>query len=192
MNEELKLKNCRIIIKDARENVTIGDTLITSYDWNNNAVRVSMASVDRRGCKQVNVLIIGREHLYEYSGRFRTANIGNEIEIELYQGQERKGRSTRRYEFHAKGSVERIKIQEQFIELNKPIEVTAVNISSNGILVRTWCDSFERHQQIQIKLNMEGKDLKLECEVLRIQNSTLWTEEYGCKILAVHTTEREE
>lgn len=186
MGGGINIKNCRIIIKDINQEKVVADTYILGYDWDSNIVRISSTSLGGQKCNELSVLIFGRNGFYEYFGKIERANVANETVIGLYSGQERKGRSSRRYEFHASGDVTRIKIEDVYVTLLRPIEFTSVNISATGILISTYKGSFNKHDKISISLPLKDKELKMECKVIRIQNSTDWEEEYGCKILKVH------
>lgn len=68
------------------------------------------------------------------------------------------------------------------ITLRKPIEVETINISSSGILFRADAGSFYIGSEFMLSLEIEERAMNFKCEVVRIQNSTIRTEEYGCKV----------
>lgn len=181
------IKNCRIIVKDMKHGKVVADTYILGYDWKTNIVRVSATSLKGQECSELSVLIFGKDGFYEYLGKVERTSVGNETVIGLYSGQERKGRSSRRYEFHADGDITQIKIENTFITLSIPIEFHALNISATGILFSTYKGSFHKYDRIRIRMPLKDKVLEMECKVVRIENSTDWEEKYGCKIMKVHT-----
>ncbi|MEG0963455.1 MAG: PilZ domain-containing protein [Lachnospiraceae bacterium] len=186
MAYEKKLKDCRIIVRDMSTGKTIADTIIEEYDWRKNIVAISAMSLKNKECEKISALIIGNEGLYEFLGNIRRINLVDEVEIALYKGKEKEGRKCRRYEYTAHGIVENVKILNNNIKLHKPIDVDMVNMSANGILIRTFTGSFSRNDEIQINLKLNEKDIILKCEIMRIQNTTLWTEEYGCRTQAIY------
>lgn len=187
MNGGINIKNCRIIIKDMKQGKVVADTYILGYDWNSNIVRVSATSLGGQVGSELGVLIFGKDGFYEYLGRIERSNVANETVIGLYSGQERKGRSSRRYDFHADGEITQIRIENTFITLAVPIEFQALNISATGILFSTYKGSFDKYDKIRIRMPLKDRTLELECKVVRIENSTDWQEKYGCKIMKVHT-----
>lgn len=187
MSGGINVKNCRIIIRDTESGKTVADTYITGYDWDTNSVRISTTSLGGNRYGSISALIFGKDGFYEYYGKIEKANVANETVVALYSGQTRKGRASRRYDLHAQGDVTKIKIADAYIELQKPIEFTTLNISATGLLFRTFCDSFSRGDRICLRVLLEGKELELECKVIRVQNSDLWEEEYGCKIVAIRS-----
>lgn len=187
MSGGINVKNCRIIIKDINYDKTVADTYITGYDWDANIIRVSTTSLKYRDCGDISALIFGKDGFYEYYGKIKGANVANETVVALYSGQERKGRTSRRYDLQTKGHVTQIKLENVYVVLHKPIEFSTLNISSTGLLFRTSSDSFKKNDRICLGVMLEGKELRLECRVIRVQNSDLREEEFGCRIIAIQS-----
>ena len=80
------------------------------------------------------------------------------------------------------GTILSIIIDSWNIILRKPIEVKTINISSNGILFQADAGTFYIGNEFVLLLEIEEKVMELNCEVVRIQNSTIRTEEYGCRV----------
>lgn len=189
MSGYINVKNNRIIIKDLNCDKTIADTYITGCDWDTSTVRISTTSLGGQKSDNISVLIFGKNGFYEYLGKIEKANVANETVVALYSGQERKGRASRRYELQTQGEVTQIKINDTFIELRSPMEFTTLNISATGLLIRTFCDSFKKNDRIKMNLLLEDRKMELECRIIRCQNSSLWEEEYGCRIMNIRTDE---
>ena len=111
--------------------------------------------------------------------------IANELEIDLYSGRVREDRKRSRYDIKAPGKVTGIQIAGKRITLRKPIEITTKNISANGLLIESEAGSFEKGDRILIRLDLGETTLRGMYEVVRIQNQNLWTEEYGCRHIAM-------
>ena len=179
---EKDLRGRRIIIKSLDDQKLIADTGISNYDAENSIVRVSAADVPDRKCEQINALIFGNESLYEYVGSIRKTVIANEIEILLGKSREKEDRSQSRYKISMTALISNMFITGWNITLRKPIEVETINISSSGILFRADAGSFYIGSEFMLSLEIEERAMNFKCEVVRIQNSTIRTEEYGCKV----------
>lgn len=180
-------KNCRIIIKDALQDVVIADTRITSYDWEKNKVRVNAFMLENTECMDVVVLIFGEDSLYEYLGQLESAKVIDEKAIRLFNGKEKEDRACSRYDLYTHGEIEQIEIMKHKINLHKPIEIKALNISASGILLQSMSESFKEEDEIMANVVLDNRRFKMKCQIVRIQNSGLWTEEYGCRILSMHS-----
>jgi len=181
---EKDLRNRRIIIKSLKDQKTIADTQILNYDALNNIVRVSAVNIPEREYEKIYALIFGHENLYEYVGAIRGTIIANEMEILLGKSRMKEDRKQLRYNISMTGMILSIIISGWTITLRKPIEVKTINISSSGILFQADAGSFGIGNEFMLLLEIEEKAMKLKCEVIRIQNSTIRTEEYGCKVNA--------
>ena len=182
---EKDLRNRRIIIKSLKDQKTIADTQILNYDALNSIVRVSATNIPDREYEKIYALIFGNENLYEYVGAIRGTVIANEIEVLLGKSRMKEDRKRCRYNISMTGTIFSIIITGWNITLRKPIEVKTINISSNGILFQADAGSFHIGNEFMLLLQIEEKVMELRCEVVRIQNSTIRSEEYGCTISAV-------
>lgn len=182
MMYEKDLKDCRIIIKSLESQEIIADTHILNYDVLNNIVRVSAVNIPDKRYEKIYALIFGNEGLYEYIGTIKGTVIANEIEILLGKSRLKEDRKRFRYNISMTGTILSIIIDSWNITLRKPIEVKTINISSNGILFQADAGTFYIGNEFVLLLEIEEKIMELNCEVVRIQNSTIRTEEYGCRV----------
>lgn len=127
------------------------------------------------------LLIFGQKSLYEYQGTMGRTMTANEITIFLRQGQERESRECKRYAFEVQGEVKALKLESTFVELHTPIPLKTKNISASGVLIKTMASSLYVGLIVRLELQMDGKIYQVETEVMRTQNATLRTEEYGCQ-----------
>ncbi len=175
----------KIQIKDMNTGKLIASTRITAFDSAKKTVKISASGLSSPGCREVSVLIFGAHRLLEYYGNMNKPVIANELEIDLYSGRVREDRKRLRYDIKAPGKVTGIQIAGKRITLRKPIEITTKNISANGLLIESEAGSFEKGDRILIRLDLGETTLRGMYEVVRIQNQNLWTEEYGCRHIAM-------
>lgn len=179
---ENTIKNHRILIKNVKDGKIIADTKVVRYESSRNCVIIDAGSLVKLKPYDVHVLIFGEDNLYELYGTISGVMLDNEVEVLLGKSREKEDRKRARYTVTMNGFVKVICIKNQDIILRKPIVVTTVNMSSNGILFRTGTGTFPKGCKFRVQLEIDGKKMEFECEVVRIQNVTPRTEEYGCKI----------
>lgn len=178
------LKNCRVIIKELASGNAIADTRIQEFDANRNVLKISASSIAGNKERQISAIVFCRnEGIREYYGRVKRTVTANQVEIELAKGSDGEKRKRQRYDLREKGVIEAIEIEETRIELRKPMEMQTKNISSNGVLFEGMPGSFVPGDCIWIYLQLGDEPFRRKCKVLRIQNSSLKTEEYGCMML---------
>ena len=153
----------KIQIKDLNTGKLIANTRITTFDSAKKTVKISASGLSSPGCREVSVLIFGVHRLLEYYGNMNKPVIANELEIDLYSGRVREDRKRSRYDIKAPG------------------KVTGIPIAGKRITLR----SFEKGDRILIRLDLGETTLRGMYEVVRIQNQNLWTEEYGCRHIAM-------
>lgn len=175
------LIGCRVQIKDMETNQLIANTRITAYDPVNKILTISASGLKYREDREVSLLVFYQNDVFEYFGNLRKPLVSNEFEISLYRGKKKEGRRNKRYAIAANGVVRGIEIEGQMVQLRKPINITTKNISANGLLIEAMAGSFERKNRIQVDIDFGDSGIRSAYEVVRIQNQTLWTEEYGCR-----------
>ena len=186
MARQKGLKDCRVIVKDLQRDITVADTHIIDYDPVTNSIWIHPPAQGLSADGALGVLIFEPQGLREYAGRPTRGVMENQIEIRLSRGKPKEERSSRRYAFQMEGVVKGIRVMEKDIPLRKPIAAQGVNISAGGILLRSLRSSFRPCDRFKLYTTLNGKRCDLVCEVVRLQNGTLHSEEYGCRILKLH------
>ena len=181
------LRDCRVIIKDLQRDVTVADTHIMDHDPVSNSIWIRPPSQKLPADRRLGVLVFEPQGLREYAGSVTRGIMENEIEVRLFRGKVKEARSSRRYTFHLEGEVRDIRVMDKDIPLRKPIAAQGLNISANGILLRSLRSSFRPRDRFKLYTTLNGKRCDLVCEVVRLQNGTLHSEEYGCRILKLDT-----
>lgn len=175
------LLNSRILVKDTQEDRVIADTKILSVDPVKNTVKISASSVNGYPNEQINALVFSKEGIFDYKGILRGPVIANEVEVALAVGTKKEDRECDRYNIQTEGHIDAIVIENRKIYLKKPIEVVTVNLSALGALIRTFPGSFRVGDRVEMILNLNVAEYRSMYEIVRIQNSSRWNEEYGCR-----------
>lgn len=191
MNENA-LKNRRILIKNAEDGKIIADTKIVRYDSLTNSVHISADSLADRKYYKIFAFIFAEECLYEFFGTIRGALVDNEIEVFLGKSKEKEDRAKTRYPVALKGNINGILIEGRLVRLRKVMHIQTINMSANGVLVQADSGSFHIGDGFSLNLTVEEGEIQLSCEIVRIQNSSMLTEEYGCQIKEIWIERKEE
>ena len=191
MNENA-LKNRRILIKDVESGEIIADTKIVRFDSLTNSVHISADSLKERKYYNISAYIFAEECLYELYGTIRGALVDNEIEVFLGKSKEKEDRAKTRYPVALEGNINGIVIEGKMIRLRKVMHIQTINMSANGVLVQADCGCFRIGDSFALNLKVEEGEIALSCEIVRIQNSSMLTEEYGCRIREIWIDRKDE
>lgn len=181
MNENA-VKNRRILIKNTEDGNIIADTKIIRFDSLTNSVHISADSLAVRKFYNISAFIFAEECLYEFPGTIRGALVDNEIEVFLGKSKEKEDRAKTRYPVALEGNIVGIIIEGKMIQLRKTMHIRTINMSANGVLMQADSGCFDIGHTFVLNLEVEDGRIELSCEIIRIQNSDMLTEEYGCRI----------
>lgn len=172
--------NCRILVRDSKTGDLIADTTIEEFDAKLNTLTIPEASLHGAANGKLALLVLGKNGVLEYSGNLRKIMSGA-AEIALFGEREKEDRNFTRYEMKAEGRVEAILIDGERIDLRKPIPISVINISANGILFKGDIDAFRRGSRIRLRVGIKDNAFISEYEVVRSQNRNKESAEYGCR-----------
>ncbi|MCR4956739.1 MAG: PilZ domain-containing protein [Lachnospiraceae bacterium] len=181
-----KLERHRVLVRNSQTGTLIADTVIISCETMRNVIKISANSLRERKSAPVTALIFGDGELYEYHGNIRATAIGNTVEVALSKGQVKEDRTARRYPLNRDGLVEAIVYKGCKVNFRKPIWMMTLNVSKNGVLIRTFSGSFQLGDILEMAIYLsddEKQVLRARYKVVRKQNSRLDTEEYGCHMI---------
>lgn len=182
MANPIRFHNARILVKDSTSNGILADSTTGTYDPYTNLIKIPISSITFRENCSVLVQIFTEDNVYEYSGRMHRAVVANEIEIALFSGRSKNLRKYKRSKIDAHGLIEGIILDSQTVILRKPITITAMNISRNGLRIQAMAGSLEVGNAFVASLDVPGRQFRYEYQVVSVHNSNLETEEYGCRI----------
>lgn len=184
MNENA-VKNRRILIRDIEDGRIIADTKILWFDSLANSVHISADSLRERKYYNISAYIFAEDGLYEFCGTIRGVLVDNEIEVFLGKSKEKEDRARTRYPVAIEGGIVGIFFGEKKVMLRKPMQMQTINMSAGGVLMKADCGCFHIGDRFTLRLKVEEGELELDCSVVRIQNETMLTEEYGCRIFGI-------
>lgn len=191
MNEKT-LKNRRILIKNTEDGKIIADTKIVSFDSVTNSVLIKADSLADRKHYTISAFVFAKDCLYEFFGTIRGALVGNEVEVFLGKSKEKEDRAKTRYPVKIQGEINGIVIEGKTIKLRKAMPIRTINMSANGVLMKADSGCFRIGDVFSLNLKVEEGEIELRCEIVRIQNSGMQTEEYGCRIREIRIERNDE
>lgn len=181
MNES-EVKNQRILIRNAEDGQIIADTKIIRFDSMMNAIYISAGSLRERKQYNISAYIFAKKCLYEFFGTIRGVMRDNEIEVRIGKNKKKENRVRTRYPVALQGSIDGIIIEDRMIKLRKAIYIQTINMSATGILMKADSGCFNIGDCFSLNLKIDYGEIQLNCKIVRIQNSSMLTEEYGCRI----------
>jgi len=181
MADSKSLKNCRILVRDSVTGTLLADTNIQDYDARRNTLTIRKDALTGPADNKLSLLVLGRSEVLEYSGNMRKMANSIDVEIAIFGEKKKEDRNFTRYDMKAEGRVEAVIVGEERIELRKPVVMSVVNISANGILFRADADALYKGAKVRVHVGIKGNDFISEYEVVRFQNRNKETAEYGCR-----------
>lgn len=191
MNEKA-LKNRRILIKNTEDGKIIADTKIVSFDSVTNSVLIKADSLADKKFYKISAFVFAKDCLYEFFGTIRGALVGNEVEVFLGKSKEKEDRARTRYPVAMEGQIDGVFIEDKMIKLRKAMPIKTINMSSNGVLMKADIGCFRIGDSFSLNLKVEEGEIELRCMIVRIQNSGMQTEEYGCRIKEIQIERKDE
>lgn len=178
-------ENCRILIKNMEDGEVIADTKVVRYDSLMNIVTISAGSLAEKKNYNVQVYVFAKQCFYEFNGVIRGVVVNNEIEVLLGKRSLKEKRAKIRYPIALEGEIGSVDVLGRSIPLRKPIHMQTINMSSDGILVKADAGCFEIGEKFSLLLGTQVGKMTVTCEIVRMQNCCMLTEEYGCRVTEV-------
>lgn len=177
------LRNKRVIISSLIPPQTLADTLVKSFDKLNNAITVSVAGLTPDRFPKVAALIFTSKGVFDCMGTVKTGHMAGEVVISLYKSEEKNDRAAVRYDVNMFGVLNEFTRDKSVI--TRSFAVNIINMSSSGILFRAPAGNLKVNDVVKITSVAKGQRLAMTGEIVRKQNTTIQSEEYGCRLFSV-------
>lgn len=182
LNEDLK--NCKIIIRDAKTGKTIADTTILAYDAGTDRIEVGTNRIVIPEKTEVSVLIFSASGLFESHGTVG-AKEGKRTRITLFEGTSKNDRQAVRYQVNIRGEVEFI-IRQEVGKLPGGFEIALLNMSSIGLLIQAPEGRVQVGDVIRFTASGKGQRLAVTASAMRVETVEAGKEKIGCSIRLVN------
>lgn len=176
------LTHCRIIINSQEDNKKIVDTYIKRFNASTDIGVIDADTFKNFEDRKVTALVFTKEGLMECSGTLRNS-VGLDMEICFYKSNVKNDRGATRYDVNMMGNVTAVlkKATGEIIKDTFPCQV--VNMSATGILISGPSQRLKIGDIPSISAFKDGHRLKIIGEVVRVHDSNVQTEMFGCKIV---------
>lgn len=175
--------DCKIIINHENGGL-IAETTILEYDKDLAQLGVSNYLYPFAVNQKLSVIIFCDGGVYTFRGNVRRCSGGMAL-IALYKGNVKKDRQRERYAVKAPARIDMVVSEDDIKPLEHPYNVTVLNISTSGALVRADIDAFELNTAVQLNLKINGEATPILSTVVRktpIDNNTA---DYGCQFISI-------
>lgn len=179
------LKGCKVILHDEKSGKTIAETIILEFDRQRQVISVNIAHRPIPETARLSLLILGKHTIVECKGNTRGVNTRGDMEIALFQATEKESREAVRHALKAPARIENIIVAGQSIPLDKPLEVTVLDISASGVQLQTDRSELYSGCCFQLMLKIAGSDTVVNTTVVRILERENGVKTCGCRFLAL-------
>lgn len=176
------LSNCRIIINSLDGNNKIADTYIKRFNSTTDIGVIEVDSFKKIESQKVTALVFAKDGLLECNGTLRNTP-GLDAEICFYKSNVKNDRGATRYDVNMMGNVTAVlkKATGEIIKDTFPCQV--VNMSATGILISSPSQRLKMGDIPSISAFKDGHRLRIVAQVVRVHDSNVQTEMFGCKIV---------
>ncbi|MCL2663064.1 MAG: PilZ domain-containing protein [Oscillospiraceae bacterium] len=166
---------------------TDGKHLITTYVLMHEKDTKQIIVETLPDCLKLNnnckVMILSAPVPVEFDGKIK--RLGNGLCIAMFQGQERDGRSSERYSINTPAQISTLVVDGQQHQIQTPIKVMLMNISTTGLRFRAPFYSFEVGDQFQMDFSVGTNQKKAVVKVMNAVDNGSESSDYGCRFIAV-------
>ncbi len=172
-----------VVVYDDHNEMKLTQTKVVRFDKNTFTITIDGAGLDWLGEDRVSVLIMGSGSVYEFKGNMRRKTGTGLREISLFKGRPKENRSSTRYTVNAPARVEHLIIAGKSIPMRSPLDVTVINVSVEGALVKAKLDAFNIGTSFELKLKIgDANTLVRACVMRRFYIDDQYAG-YGCRFL---------
>ncbi len=180
--------DCRVVVKESDRDEVYFESTVLIHDRHYHNIRVS-APRGTKGRDKVSVVIFTEQEVVRYMGTMRRTGMAGVMEIALYAGETKEDRQAKRYTVNLPATVNGMVFSDQLVELEKPLEVIAGNISTSGVMLVAPSSSFYSDNIVRINIDTEKMKTVLFGLVVRVRSLGEGFDEFGCKFVNFQESE---
>jgi len=177
-------QGCEVIIFND-EGDHIIKTVITMYDKRARALRIQEELRDIKKGDRLNILITYQGGVSEFSGT-AGGTINFLREIFLFNVRRREGRGATRHPINTPAVIKNLYDGRELVPLPSPLDVTLLDISKTGILIKAPVGHFGLGDTLELHINIKDKDREtiIYVTVMRTEPIDIYESHFGCKYYA--------
>ena len=173
---------CSVLLYDTHGN-HLGSTAIREHDRKDQLIKVNIMPSTLRANDNCRVFVLSSPTPCEFSGKLKKD--GGNLIIALFQGQEREKRRSARYPVNTPATIEALVIDGESYNLQTPVKVTLINISTSGVRFRAPFYSLIEGDTFRMDLIISNAKKTITAEVVNHVDRINDSSDYGCRFMEI-------
>ena len=159
----------------------LGSTTVSSHDRGAQQIQVSIMPDGLNINDNCKLLILSSPIPCEYLGKVK--RVGGNVYIAMFQGQERESRGSTRYPVRTPALIDAFIVDNEIHNLQSPIKVSLINISTSGVRFRAPYYSFETGDEFQMYMYINNSSKRMTARVINYKDNDTDSSDYGCSFI---------
>ena len=173
-----------VLIYDLTGNHLIS-TVVRNHDRDAQHIQVNLIPEELKVNDNCKILMLSSPTPCEFMGKVK--KVGGNLFIAMFQGQEKENRGATRYPVNSPALIDTLLIDGDTHNLQTPLKVTLLNISTSGVRFRAPYYSFEKGDLFRMHFIISNNRKEITAEVINyvddpLNNSKAFSD-YGCKFV---------
>jgi len=159
----------------------LGSTTVNSHDRGAQQIQVTLMPDGLNVNDNCKLLILSSPIPCEYLGKVK--RVGGNLYIAMFQGQEKESRGSVRYPVKTPALIDAFIVDNEIHNLQSPIKVTLINISTSGVRFRAPYYSFEVGDDFQMYMSINNSNKRMTAQVVNFKDNNTDSSDYGCRFI---------
>jgi len=173
---------CSVLLYDTNGN-HLGSTVIREHDRGEQHIKLNLMPAMLRANDNCKVFILSSPTPCEFMGMVK--KLSGSLIIALFQGQEKENRGATRYPVKTTAYIEALIIDNKEYNLQIPVNVTLINISTTGVRFRAPYYSLNEGDIFKVNLVVSNSKKTLTAAVINHTDKEPVSSDYGCRFIEV-------
>ena len=175
--------DCTALIYDIN-GVHLASSLIRTHDREAQQIRVNLMPSELSVNDNCKVFVLSSPTPCEFLGKVKKE--GGNLFIAMFQGQEKENRGATRYSVNSPALIDALIVDDKAHNLQTPIKITLINISTSGVRFRAPYYSFIEGDVFQMHLVISNSKKRITAQVINFFDNKTTSSDYGCRFLEIN------
>jgi len=158
-------------------------TNIREHDRADQHIRLNLMPDELSVNDNCKIFVLSSPTPCEFLGKVK--KMGGTLMIAMFQGQEKENRGATRYAVNTPASIEALVIDDKAYNLQNPVKVTLINISTSGVRFRAPYYSFIDEDIFIMNLIISNSTKIVTAKVINSADKLNSTSDYGCSFMEI-------
>jgi len=173
---------CSVLIYNTDGNHLIS-THIREHDREDQHIKLNLMPDELSVNDNCKVFVLSSPTPCEFLGKVK--KLGGNTTIAMFQGQEKENRGSTRYAVSTPAGIESLVIDGKSYNLQNPVEVTLINISTSGVRFRAPYYSFIVGDVFIMNLVISNSKKIVTAKVVNCVEKLNVSSDYGCRFMEI-------